>query len=57
MRSHTGVAHLMFQTLAENDINILMISTSEIKVSVIISEEQHDLAVQSLHRAFELHKF
>ncbi len=57
MRSHTGVADLMFRTLAENDINILMISTSEIKVSVIIEDSQHDLAVQSLHRAFELHKF
>ncbi len=57
MRSHTGVADLMFKTLAENDINIQMISTSEIKVSVIIGESQHDLAVQSLHSAFELHKF
>ena len=57
MRSHTGVADLMFKTLAEHDINIQMISTSEIKVSVIIGEDQHDLAVQSLHRAFELHKF
>ena len=56
MRSHSGVANLMFRTLAENDINIQMISTSEIKVSVIIDEAQHDLAVQSLHRAFALDK-
>jgi len=56
MRSHTGVANKMFKTLAENDINIQMISTSEIKVSVIVDEEHLDKAVQTLHDAFELEK-
>ncbi len=56
MRSHTGVANKMFKTLAENDINIQMISTSEIKVSVIIDEEHLEKAVQTLHNAFELDK-
>ena len=54
MRSHTGVANTMFSTLAENDINIQMISTSEIKVSVIIDESKMELAVQKLHKAFKL---
>ena len=54
MRSHTGVANTMFSTLAENDINIQMISTSEIKVSVIIEESKMELAVQELHKAFGL---
>ncbi|MDO5768383.1 MAG: aspartate kinase [Psychrobacter sp.] len=54
MRSHAGVASLMFQTLAENNINIQMISTSEIKVSVIISEQYLEKAVKSLHTAFGL---
>ena len=54
MRSHTGVANTMFKTLADNDINIQMISTSEIKVSVIIEEQKLEQAVQSLHDAFEL---
>ncbi len=54
MRSHTGVANTMFSTLANNDINIQMISTSEIKVSVIIEESKMELAVQELHKAFEL---
>ena len=54
MRSHTGVANTMFSTLAENDINIQMISTSEIKVSVIIEESKMELAVQELHKAFDL---
>ena len=56
MRSHTGVANTMFKTLAENEINIQMISTSEIKVSVIIAEEHLEKAVQTLHSAFELDK-
>ena len=54
MRSHAGVASLMFQTLAENNINIQMISTSEIKVSVLIQEQYLDKAVKSLHTAFGL---
>ena len=54
MRSHSGVANLMFQTLAENDINIQMISTSEIKVSVIIDEASMEQAVKVLHDAFGL---
>lgn len=54
MRSHTGVANKMFKTLADNDINIQMISTSEIKVSVIIDEIKLEQAVKSLHDAFEL---
>jgi len=54
MRSHTGVANTMFATLAENDINIQMISTSEIKVSVILEEAKMEKAVQTLHSAFGL---
>ncbi len=54
MRSHTGVADLMFATLAEEGINIKMISTSEIKVSVIIDDKYTELAVRSLHKAFDL---
>jgi aspartate kinase len=54
MRSHSGVANTMFKTLADNNINIQMISTSEIKVSVIIDESKLDQAVQSLHSAFGL---
>lgn len=54
MRSHAGVASLMFQTLAENNINIQMISTSEIKVSVLIQEQHLEKAVKSLHTAFGL---
>ncbi|ABE75416.1 MULTISPECIES: aspartate kinase [Psychrobacter] len=54
MRSHAGVASLMFQTLAENNINIQMISTSEIKVSVLIQEQYLEKAVRSLHTAFGL---
>lgn len=52
MRSHAGVASLMFQTLAENNINIQMISTSEIKVSVLIQDQHLEKAVKSLHTAF-----
>ncbi len=54
MRSHTGVANTMFKTLADHDINIQMISTSEIKVSVIIDETHLERAVQTLHKAFDL---
>ena len=54
MRSHTGVAFRMFQALADNDINIEMISTSEIKVSVVIQESQANLALEKLHAAFGL---
>lgn len=54
MRSHAGVASLMFQTLAENNINIEMISTSEIKISVLVQEQYLEKAVKSLHTAFGL---
>lgn len=56
MRSHAGVAQTMFETLAEKNINILVISTSEIKISVLIAEEYTELAVRALHAAFELEK-
>lgn len=56
MRSHVGVASKMFQTLAQEGINILMISTSEIKISVLIDEKYMELAVRALHKAFELDK-
>ena len=54
MRSHVGIAQEMFKTLAEKNINILVISTSEIKISVLISEEYTELALRSLHTAFGL---
>ena len=54
MRSHVGVANTMFKTLADNDINIQMISTSEIKTSVIVDESNMEKAVQTLHTAFGL---
>ncbi len=54
MRSHVGVASLMFRTLAEEGINIQMISTSEIKTSVLINDKYMELAVRALHKAFEL---
>ncbi len=54
MRSHAGVASKMFETLSELGINIQMITTSEIKISVIIDEKYLELAVRSLHTAFEL---
>jgi aspartate kinase len=54
MRSHVGIASKMFRTLAEEGINIQMISTSEIKVSVLIDEKYMELAVRALHKAFEL---
>ena len=54
MRSHTGVAQRMFQTLAEKGINIQVISTSEIKISVLIAEEYTELAIRALHTAYGL---
>jgi aspartate kinase len=54
MRSHTGVAQQMFKTLAEKNINIQVISTSEIKVSVLIAEEYTELALRALHTAYGL---
>ncbi|MCZ2722077.1 aspartate kinase [Marinomonas sp. 15G1-11] len=54
MRSHAGVASMMFKALAEESINIQLISTSEIKVSVIIDEKYMELAVRALHSAFKL---
>ena len=54
MRSHPGVASQMFRTLAEEGINIQMISTSEIKISVVIEEKYLELAVRVLHKAFSL---
>ncbi len=56
MRSHPGVAAKMFETLAENNINIEMISTSEIKISCIIKKEHIETAVKALHKAFRLDK-
>ena len=56
MRSHAGVASKMFEALAHEGINIEMISTSEIKVSVVIAEKYLELAVRALHSAFELDK-
>ena len=54
MRSHAGIASTMFRTLAEEGINIQMISTSEIKISVVIDEKYMELAVRALHKVFEL---
>ena len=54
MKSHAGIAARMFRTLSEEGINIQMISTSEIKTSVVIDEKYMELAVRTLHRAFEL---
>ena len=56
MKSHSGIASNMFKVLADNQINIQMIGTTEIKISVVINEEQLDTAVQKLHKAFELDK-
>jgi len=56
MRSHVGIASKLFKTLADEGINIQMISTSEIKVSVVIDEKYLELAVRVLHKAFELDK-
>jgi aspartate kinase len=54
MRSHAGVAQKMFAALAEDGINIKVITTSEIKVSVLIDRRYMELAVQTLHKAFDL---
>jgi len=54
MRSHTGVAQTMFEALAERGINVEVIATSEIKISVLIDSEYTELAVRALHAAFEL---
>jgi aspartate kinase len=54
MRSHAGVAQLMFKTLSEKGINIQVISTSEIKVSILIAEEYAELALRALHTAYGL---
>ena len=54
MRSHVGIASRMFRTLAEEGINIQMISTSEIKISVVVDEKYMELAVRVLHKIFEL---
>lgn len=54
MRSHAGIASRMFQALAREGINIRMISTSEIKISVVIDEKYLELGVRTLHEAFQL---
>ena len=56
MKSHSGVAYKMFDVLADRKINIEMISTSEIKISVAIRAKDADLAVRALHEAFEMAK-
>ena len=56
MKSHTGVAAKAFATMATENINIQMISTSEIKVSMVVDEKYAELAVRSLHNAYELDK-
>ena len=56
MRSHAGIASKMFRTLSEEGINIQMISTSEIKIAVVVDEKYMELAVRVLHRVFELEK-
>ena len=53
---HAGVASKMFQTLAKNEINISMITTSEIKISVVIKKDEMTKAVKALHNAFDLDK-
>jgi aspartate kinase len=54
MRSHAGVANTMFKALSDKGINIQVISTSEIKVSVLIAEEYTELALRALHSAYGL---
>ena len=56
MKSHSGVASLAFATLANEGINIQMISTSEIKISVIVEAKYGELAVRALHKAYNLDK-
>jgi aspartate kinase len=56
MRTHAGVASKMFKALAAENINIQMISTSEIKISVLVDDKYMELAVRTLHQAFDLDK-
>jgi aspartate kinase len=56
MRSHAGVAATMFSALSQENVNIKVISTSEIKISVLIDRKYMELAVQALHDAFGLDK-
>ena len=56
MRSHAGVAQTLFDTLGTNNINIQLITTSEIKISILISEKHLETAVKILHKAYKLHK-
>jgi aspartate kinase len=56
MRSHAGVAATMFKALASENVNIKVIATSEIKISVLIDRKYMELAVQALHDAFDLEK-
>ena len=56
MRSHAGIASTMFKTLADEGINIRMISTSEIKISVVVDEKYLELGVRALHNVFDLDK-
>lgn len=56
MRSHAGIASQMFKVLADEGINIQMISTSEIKISVVIAEKYLELGVRALHKSFDLEK-
>jgi len=56
MRDHSGVASKMFAALAQENINIMMISTSEIRISCVIEEKYTELAVRVLHTAFGLDK-
>ncbi len=56
MRSHVGVARRMFETLSKENINLQMISTSEIKISVVVEDKYMELAVRALHQAFDLDK-
>jgi aspartate kinase len=56
MRSHVGIARKMFETLSKENINLQMISTSEIKISVVVEDKYTELAVRALHQAFELDK-
>jgi aspartate kinase len=56
MRSHAGIASQMFEALANEGINIRMISTSEIKISVVVDEKYLELGVRCLHDVFDLDK-
>ncbi len=56
MKSHSGVAYRMFEALAKANINISMIATSEIKISVVIKKDKADAATQVLHKVFGLGK-